>query len=148
MAFATKRGVWSWFSWSLDLGNKMAEFPLPLPKFENLKNELLFKPSWWIFMNQNVNIIAYIWSPNWAMCTITKIGCTQLWLLLTWRQTEPENQLSRHWSNLAGIILFATEVLISSQITTVALSLHHISMGYCKKDVTPLLTQWSKKILR
>ena len=29
-AFVSKIGVFSWFSWSLDLGAKMAEFPLPV----------------------------------------------------------------------------------------------------------------------
>ena len=46
---------------------------------DDLENESLFKPSWWIFMCQNVNIIAYIWSPNLVMCVVAKIGgCTRL----------------------------------------------------------------------
>ena len=31
-AFVSKRGVFSRFSWSLDFGAKMAEFPLPVPQ--------------------------------------------------------------------------------------------------------------------
>ena len=31
-AFVSKRGVFSQFSWSLDFGTKLAEFPLPVPQ--------------------------------------------------------------------------------------------------------------------
>ena len=57
----------------------MAEFPLLVPKFDDLENESLFKSSWWIFMWKYVNITVYIWSQNLAMCLITKIGgCIRL----------------------------------------------------------------------
>ena len=57
----------------------MAEFPLLVPKFDDLENESLFKSRWWIFMWKYVNITVYIWSQNLAMCLITKIGgCIRL----------------------------------------------------------------------
>ena len=39
-AFVSKIGVFSWFSWSLDFGAKMAEFPLPVLQIWQSRNRV------------------------------------------------------------------------------------------------------------